>query len=106
MGKKGRIGQIMMNNVKEGRLVSFGERRGSTSAKSEVLLFCLKHPRLNFTAECIAAVQEINKSTLEEEIQSLVAQGIVSKHISDSGTTFYCSNKTQEELAKLIEVLP
>ena len=106
MGKKGKIGQSMMKNVEEGRLLSFGERRSDTSAKSKVLLFCLKHPRMKFTADCVGVEHEINKATLEEEIQSLIDEGIVSKHISATGTTFYCSNRTQQELAGLIEVLP
>jgi hypothetical protein len=101
-----RVGQSMIDNVKEARLGCFGERRGDTLAKSKVLLFCLKHPRMKFTVECIGVNQEINKAALEEEIQSLVDQGVVNKHISGAGTIFYFSNRTQEELTKLTEVLP
>lgn len=84
----------------------FGERRGDNLARSKVLLFCVKHPRMNFTVDCIGVDQEINKAALEEEIQSLVDQGVVNKRMSGTGTTLYCSNRTQQELVKLVEVLP
>ena len=44
----------MLEDVGEGRLVGFGENQSDTLAKSQVLLFCMKHPGIRLTAECIS----------------------------------------------------
>lgn len=104
-GKRVSQAKNVMENVAERRIASFQGSRGNKLAKGKVLLFCLKHPKMKFTPDCIGVSQEINKAVLEEEIRSLAEQGIIGKHMSASGATFYYANKTAQELAKLIEVL-
>jgi len=67
-----------------------------------VLLFCMKYPKLKFTAECVAVNQGVDRVVLEKEIQDLISQGILGKK-SDAGITYYCLNRTQQELTELTE---
>ncbi len=67
-----------------------------------VLLFCMKYPKLKFTAECVAVNQGVDTIVLEEEIQDLTSNGILGRK-SDAGITYYCLNKTQQELTELTE---
>ena len=67
-----------------------------------VFLFCMKYPKLKFTAECIAVNQGVDRVVLEKEIQDLTNNGILGKK-SDAGITYYCLNKTQQELTELTE---
>jgi len=67
-----------------------------------VLLFCMKYPKLKFTAECVAVNQGVDRVVLEEEIQDLISQGILGKK-SDAGVTYYCLNRSQQELTELTE---
>jgi hypothetical protein len=67
-----------------------------------VLLFCMKYPKLRFTTECIAVNQGIDRVVLEQEIKGLINQGILGRK-SDSGITYYCLNRTQQELTELTQ---
>ena len=67
-----------------------------------VLLFCMKYPKLKFTAECVAVNQGVDRVVLEEEIQDLISQGILGKK-NDAGITYYCLNRSQQELTELTE---
>ena len=67
-----------------------------------VLLFCMKYPKLKFTAECVAVNQGVDRFVLEEEIQHLISQGILGKR-NDAGVTYYCLNRSQQELTELTE---
>ena len=70
--------------------------------KLRVLLFCMKYPKLKFTSECVAVNQGVDQVILEEEIQDLISEGILGKK-SNAGITYYCLNRTQQELAELTE---
>jgi hypothetical protein len=48
--------------------------------------------------------QEVDKVVLEEEIQNLIAEGILGKQVSDTGITYYCLNGTQQELTELTDM--
>ena len=67
-----------------------------------VLLFCMKYPKLKFTTECVAVNQGVDRVVLEKEIQDLISQGILGKK-TDAGITYYCLNRTQQELTELTE---
>jgi hypothetical protein len=67
-----------------------------------VLLFCMKYPKLKFTTECVAANQGMDRVVLEKEMEGLISQGILDRK-SDSGITYYCLNRTQQELTELTE---
>jgi hypothetical protein len=67
-----------------------------------VLLFCMKYPKLKFTTECVAVNQGVDRVALEKEIQDLISHGILGKK-SDAGITYYCLNRTQQELTELTE---
>ena len=67
-----------------------------------MLLFCMKYPKLKFTAECVAVNQGVDRVVLEKEIQGLINQGILGKK-TDAGITYYCLNRTQQELTELTE---
>ena len=67
-----------------------------------VLLFCMKYPKLKFTTECIAVNQGMDRVVLEQEIESLINQGILGRN-SDSDITYYCLNRTQQELTELTQ---
>ncbi|MFW6118618.1 MAG: hypothetical protein ACOC6R_03900 [Chloroflexota bacterium] len=67
-----------------------------------VLLFCMKYPKLKFTTECVAVNQGVDRVVLEEEIQDLISQGILGKQ-SDAGVTYYCLNRSRQELTELTE---
>ena len=67
-----------------------------------LLLFCMKYPKLKFTAECVAVNQGVDRVVLEKEIQDLISQGILGKK-SDAGITYYCLNRSQQELTELTE---
>jgi hypothetical protein len=67
-----------------------------------VLLFCMKYPKLKFTAECVAVNQGVDRVVLEKEMQDLISQGILGRK-SDAGITYYCLNRTEQELTELTE---
>ena len=67
-----------------------------------VLLFCMKYPKLKFTTECVAVNQGMDRVALEQEIEGLINQGILGRK-SDSGITYYCLNRTQQELTELTQ---
>jgi len=62
----------------------------------------MKYPKLKFTAECVAVNQGEDRVVLDKEMQSLSSQGILSKG-DNGGITYYCLNKTQQELTELTE---
>ena len=88
----------MMKDMGKGLFES--DIKNSTVVQQPVLLFCSKHPRMKFTAECIPLNKD-EKTILKEELQYLVAKEIISQHISDTGVVFYCPNRTEQELAQL-----
>ena len=49
----------MIKDVDRERLSDFWENHNDTLAKLRVLLFCMKYPKLKFTAECVAVNQEV-----------------------------------------------
>jgi hypothetical protein len=67
-----------------------------------VLLFCMKYPKLRFTAECVAVNQGMDRVVLEQEMEGLISQGILGRK-SDSGITYYCLNRTRQELTESTE---
>ena len=67
-----------------------------------VLLFCMKYPKLRFTTECVAVNQGMDRVVLEQEIEGLISQGILGRK-SDSGITYYCLNRTRQELTELTQ---
>ena len=67
-----------------------------------VLLFCMKYPKLKFTTECIAVNQGMDRVVLEREIEGLINQGILGRR-NDSGITYYCLNRTAQELTELTQ---
>jgi hypothetical protein len=67
-----------------------------------LLLFCMKYPKLKFTAECVAVNQGVDKDVLEEEIQDLISRGILGRK-TDASIAYYCLNRTQQELTELTE---
>jgi len=67
-----------------------------------VLLFCMKYPKLKFTTECVAVNQGVDRVVLEKEIEDLISRGILGRK-SDAGITYYCLNRTQQELTELTE---
>jgi hypothetical protein len=67
-----------------------------------VLLFCMKYPKLRFTTECVAVNQGMDRLVLQQEMEGLISQGILGKK-SDSGITYYCLNRTQQELTELTQ---
>jgi len=67
-----------------------------------VLLFCMKYPKLKFTPECIAVNQGMDRVILEQEIEGLINQGILDRK-NDSGITYYCLNRTTQELTELTQ---
>lgn len=93
----------MTKDVDTERLSGVRENNSAPLVKLRVLLFCMKHPRLNFTTDCIAVNKEVDKVVLEEEIQNLISSGILDKQISDSGITYYRLNRTEQELVELTE---
>lgn len=67
-----------------------------------VLLFCMKYPKLKFTTECVAVNQGMDRAVLEQDIEGLISQGILGRK-SDSGITYYCLNRTPQELTELTQ---
>jgi|SRR3989304_3475344 len=78
------------------------ESYGDSLTRLRVFLFCMKYPKLKFTAECVAVNQGADKVALEGEIQDLIGQGILGKK-SEAGITYYCLNRTPQELTELTE---
>ena len=100
MVKKPKTEGIMIRDVGKGKLFELNAKTDAI-IQQRVLLFCSKHPRMKFTAECIPLNNKEEKTTLKEELQVLVTQEIISQQISDTGVVFYCSNRTQQELVRL-----
>jgi hypothetical protein len=103
VGKRGEMEGTMITDVERGRLSNALEDHSESLAKLRVLLFCMKHPKLKFTTDCVAVNQGVDKVVLEEEIQNLINEGILGKQTSDIGITYYCLNKSQQELLELTE---
>ena len=78
------------------------DARKDTGINRRVLLFCYKHPRMKFTAECIPTKNEEDKSILKEELQVLVTTKIINQQTSDTGVVLYRLNRTQQEIVQLI----
>jgi len=92
----------MRERVDSGTLSGVSENYSYSLTKLRVLLFCMKYPKLKFTAECVAVNQGIDRVVLEEEIQDLIGEGVLGKR-NDAGITYYCLNRTQQELTELTE---
>jgi len=92
----------MKEGVKSEVLSGVYRNYGDSLDIFRVLLFCMKYPKLKFTAECIAVNQGVDRVLLEKEMQDLTGQGILSKK-NDAGITYYCLNRKQQELTELIE---
>ena len=92
----------MSEGVDKEVLSSVWDNQKHSLNKLRVLLFCMKYPKLRFTIECVAVNQGEDKVVLADEIQSLISQGILGKG-DNGGITYYCLNKTQQELTELTE---
>jgi hypothetical protein len=92
----------MSEGVDKEVLSSVWENHNHSLNKLRVLLFCMKYPKLKFTAECVAVNQGEDRVVLDKEMQSLISQEILSKG-TNTGITYYCLNKTQQELTELTE---
>ena len=92
----------MTEGVESEVLSGVSGRYGHSLNILRVLLFCMKYPKLKFTAECVAVNQGVDRVVLEKEIQDLTSNGILGKN-SDAGTTYYCLNRTKQELTELTE---
>ena len=102
VGKKGKIECTMRESVESEVLSGVSKNYGHSLNILRVLLFCMKYPKLKFTAECVAVNQGVDRVALEKEIQDLSSNGILGKK-SDAGITYYCLNRTQQELTELTE---
>jgi hypothetical protein len=102
VGKKGKKECTMTEGVESEVLSGVYESYGHSLNRLRVLLFCMKYPKLKFTTECIAVNQGEDRVVLEKEIQSLISQGILGKG-TNAGITYYCLNRTQQELTELTE---
>ncbi len=92
----------MTESVDSGVLSGVSATYGHSLNILRVLLFCMKYPKLKFTTECIAVNQGVDRVTLEKEMQDLMHQGILGRK-SDAGITYYCLNRTKQELTELTE---
>jgi hypothetical protein len=102
VGKKGGKECTMTEGVELEVLSGACGSHGHSLNRLRVLLFCMKYPKLKFTAECVAVNQGVDRVILEKEIQDLISQGILGRK-SDAGITYYCLNRTQQELTELTE---
>jgi hypothetical protein len=102
VGKKGKMEHIMTEGVESELLSGVYGSYGHSLNILRVLLFCMKYPKLKFTAECVAVNQGVDRVALEKEIQDLISHGILGEK-SDAGITYYCLNRTQQELTELTE---
>jgi len=92
----------MKESVESEVLPGVHESYGNILNTLRVLLFCMKYPKLKFTAECVAVNQGMDRVVLEKEIEGLNSRGILGRK-SDGGITYYCLNRTQQELTELTE---
>jgi hypothetical protein len=102
VGKKGRKERTMTESVESEVLSGVSRSYGHSLNILRVLIFCMKYPKLKFTAECVAVNQGVDRVALEKEIQDLTSHGILGKK-SDAGITYYCLNRTKQELTELTE---
>jgi hypothetical protein len=102
VGKKGKMERTVTECVESEVLSGVSGSYGHSLNILRVLLFCMKYPKLKFTAECVAVNQGVDRVVLEKEIQDLISQGILGRK-SDAGITYYCLNRTQQELTELTE---
>jgi hypothetical protein len=102
VGKRGKKECNMTEGVESEVLSGVCGSYGHSLDILRVLLFCMKYPKLKFTAECIAVNQGVDRVVLEKEIQDLISRGILGRK-SDAGITYYCLNRTQQELTELTE---
>jgi hypothetical protein len=102
VGKKGKKERTMTESVESEVLSGVCGSYGHSLDVLRVLLFCMKYPKLKFTAECVAVNQGVDRVVLEKEIQDLISRGILGRK-SDAGITYYCLNRTQQELTELTE---
>lgn len=89
-----------MMDVAQVNLSSLLEQHNDTSLKQQVIHFCTKHPRMKFIPECILSSHKIDREALDEQIQTLVNQGIIARQTSKVGTVWYHFNGMRQELAK------
>jgi hypothetical protein len=92
----------MTESVESEVLSGVCESYGHSLDILRMLLFCMKYPKLKFTAECVVVNQGVDRVVLEKEIEDLISRGILSRK-SDAGITYYCLNRTQQELTELTE---
>ena len=78
------------------------DTKNNIGINRQVLLFCHKHPKMNFTAECIPLNNKEDTAILKEELQVLVTTKIISQQTSDTGVVLYRLSRPQQELARLI----
>jgi hypothetical protein len=102
VGKKGKRECTMTDGVESELLPGVCGSYAHSLNILRVLLFCMKYPKLKFTAECVAVNQGVDSVVLEKEIQHLIGQGILGRK-NDAGITYYCLNRSQQELTELTE---
>jgi hypothetical protein len=101
-GKRVKKEHTMRESVESEILSGVSRSHGHSLNILRVLLFCMKYPKLKFTAECVAVNQGVDRAALEKEIQDLISHGILGKK-NDAGITYYCLNGTRQELTELTE---
>jgi hypothetical protein len=102
VGKRGKKECTMTEGVESEVLSGVCGSYGHSLDILRVLLFCMKYPKLKFTAECVAVNQGVDRVILEKGMQDLISRGILGRK-SDAGITYYCLNRTQQELKELTE---
>ena len=102
MGKRGREECIMPEGVEPQVLSEIRESHEHRLDILRMLLFCMKYPKLKFTAECVAVNQGLDRIVSEKRIEDLTSRGILGRK-NDAGITYYCLNSTQQELTQLTE---
>ena len=89
VGKFGVTGSIVMINVVNTWSVKSQRQALFNPVQRQVLLFCAKYPQMRFTADCILAYHDVDKSVVRREIQNRVAMGVVGEELSDNGKSFF-----------------
>jgi len=102
VGKRGGKEHAMTKSVDSEVLPGVWENYKHDLTRLQVLLFCMKYPKLKFTTECVAANQGVDGVLLEKEIQGLTSQGILGKG-TNAGIIYYYLNRTHQELTELTE---
>lgn len=89
VGKFGVTGSIVMINVADTWSMKSQRQALFNPVQRQVLLFCAKYPQMRFTADCILAYHDVDKSAVQREIQNLVAVGVVGEGLSNNGRSFF-----------------